>query len=91
MGNWSPYSEYWEKQRVKKIIKEAKNTHAEFEKKPRIYKKAVKFYGTIQYYCTLLSIHIHRVLNRKYRDEMDRAVDGLEEKTSSRPLYVCEE
>ena len=42
MGNWSPYSEEWEKQHLKKIMNETEPARVEFEKKPWIYKAAVR-------------------------------------------------
>ena len=34
MGNWSSYSEGWEKQHAKKVIENANAARIEFEKKP---------------------------------------------------------
>ena len=38
MGNWSPYSEEWEKQHIKKMIENSETARLAFEKKPWIYK-----------------------------------------------------
>ena len=37
MGNWSPYSEEWEKQHLKKMIEKSETARLTFEKKPWIY------------------------------------------------------
>ncbi len=63
MGNWSPYSEEWEKQRINKKAEEAR---AAYEKNPRLYRAM----GTIRSYETLLLIHLRRLFDRKYREEM---------------------
>ena len=34
MGNWSPYSEEWEKQHARKVIENTNAARIEFEKKP---------------------------------------------------------
>ena len=63
MGNWSPYSEEWEKQHLKKIMKETESARVEFEKKPWIYKAAVRLWQTIEYYGWLLAITIRKVFD----------------------------
>ncbi len=80
MGNWSPYSEEWEKQRVKKIITETNAARIEFEKKPPIYKALYRFAGTMRYYSSLLFIHFRRLFDRKYREEMEREIDEADDK-----------
>ena len=81
MGNWSPYSEEWEKQHLKKMIEKSETARLAFEKKPWIYKAIVRLLKTIQYYLSLMAIHIRMIFDRKYREEVNHAVDGLEEKT----------
>lgn len=81
MGNWSPYSEEWEKQHLKKMIEKSETARLTFEKKPWIYKATVRLLKTIQYYLSLMAIHIRMIFDRKYREEVKHAVDGLEEKT----------
>ena len=81
MGNWSPYSEEWEKQHLKKMIEKSETARLAFEKKPWIYKATVRSLKTIQYYLSLMAIHIRMIFDRKYREEVNHAVDGLEEKT----------
>ena len=81
MGNWSPYSEEWEKQHLKKIIEKSETARLAFEKKPWIYKATVRLLKTIQYYLSLMAIHIRMIFDRKYREEVNHAVDGLEKKT----------
>lgn len=70
MGNWSPYSEEWEKQRINR------KAQAAFEAKSRAYQAYHRLKGTISYYWTLLAIQIRRLFDRKYREEMD----SMEEK-----------
>ena len=74
-------SEEWEKQHLKKIMKETESARVEFEKKPWIYKAAVRLWQTIEYYGWLLAITIRKVFDRKYREEMSQEVSGMEEKT----------
>ncbi len=74
MGNWSPYSKEWEKQRINKKAAEARAT---FDAKPRPYQAYHRFKGTISYYWTLLVIRLRRLFDRKYREEMD----NMEEET----------
>ena len=81
MGNWSPYSEEWEKQHIRKIIKEAKTAYIEFEKKPGIYKVLCRLRQTIEYYLWFLAITIRKTFDRKYREEMYQTVSSMEEKT----------
>ena len=81
MGNWSPYSEEWEKQHLKKMIENSETARLAFEKKPWIYKVTVRSLKTIQYYLSLMAIHIRMIFDRKYREEVNHAVNGLEEKT----------
>ena len=81
MGNWSPFSEEWEKQQIKKMIEKSETSRLAFEKKPWIYKAIVRLLKTIQYYLSLMAIHIRMTFDRKYREEVNHAVDGLEEKT----------
>ncbi len=83
MGNWSPYSEEWEKQHLKKMIEKSETARLAFEKKPWVYKAIVRLLKTIQYYSSLLAIHIRMIFDRKYREEVTHAVDSLEEKTLS--------
>ncbi|MBR5108834.1 MAG: hypothetical protein IK099_01465 [Clostridia bacterium] len=78
MGNWSPYSEEWEKQRTKKIIEENDKTRKEFEQKKWLYKASVRFLETIKYYSSLLLIHFHMLVDREYRKEMKQLTSNLE-------------
>ena len=80
MGNWSPYSEEWEKQHVKKVIENANAAWIEFEKKPWAYKAIVRASKTISYYWSLLSIHVRMFFDREYRDEVNRVTKDLEGK-----------
>ena len=80
MGNWSPYSKEWERQHLQKIIDGAETARIEFEKKPRIYKAIVRLGQTISYYWSLLVIRIRMLFDHKYRQEMQQATKGLEEK-----------
>ena len=68
MGNWSPYSEEWEKQHVRKVIENANATRIEFEKKPWAYKAIVRASGTIRYYWSLLKIRVRMFFDREYGD-----------------------
>ena len=70
MGNWSPYSEEWEKQRIKRAIADAEAKRIAFEQKPRIYQAIVKFVSTIRYYFELLVIRVRMLFDRQYRDEV---------------------
>ena len=72
-----------EKQQIKKMIEKSETARLAFEKKPWIYKAIVRLLKTIQYYLSLMAIHIRMIFDRKYREEVNRAVDGLEEKTLS--------
>lgn len=80
MGNWSPYSKEWERQHLQKIIDGAETARLEFEKKPRIYKATVRLGQTISYYWSVLVIRIRMLFDREYRQEMQQATKGLEEK-----------
>lgn len=80
MGNWSPYSKEWEKQHLQKIIDGAETARLEFEKKPWIYKATVRLGQTISYYWSVLVIRIRMLFDREYRQEMQQATKGLEEK-----------
>ena len=80
MGNWSPYSEEWEKQHLKKIMNETEPARVEFEKKPWIYKAIVRLLGTISYYWSLLVLRIRKIFDREYRQEVKQATNELEEK-----------
>ena len=80
MGNWSPYSKEWEKQHLQKIIDGAETARIEFEKKPWIYKAIVRLGQTISYYWSLLVIRIRMLFDYEYRQEMQQATKGLEEK-----------
>ena len=81
MGNWSPYSEEWEKQRLRRMIDETEAARLAFERKPQIYKAMVRLLETIKYYWTLLVVHIRMTIDRTYREEIKQGTDGLEEKT----------
>jgi hypothetical protein len=80
MGNWSPYSKEWERQHLQKIIDGAETARIEFEKKPWIYKAIVRLGQTISYYWSLLVIRIRMLFDYEYRQEMQQATKGLEEK-----------
>ncbi len=80
MGNWSPYSKEWERQHLQKIIDGAETARIEFEKKPWIYKAIVRLGQTISYYCSLLVIRIRMLFDHEYRQKMQQATKGLEEK-----------
>ncbi len=80
MGNWSPYSEEWEKQHARKVIENANATRTEFEKKPWAYKAIVTATGTISYYWSLLILHIRVLFDREYRKEVNQARKDFEEK-----------
>ena len=80
MGNWNPYSKEWEKQHLQKIIDGAETARLEFEKKPWIYKAIVRLWGTISYYWSLLVLHIRKIFDREYRQEVKQATNELEEK-----------
>ena len=80
MGNWSPYSKEWERQHLQKIIDGAETARVEFEKKPRIYKAIIRLGQTISYYWSLLLIRIRMLFDHEYRQEMQQATKGLEEK-----------
>ena len=80
MGNWSPYSEEWERQRIKRVIEENDTARKAFEKKPWPYKMAVRLWETVKYYGSLLTIHFHMLIDREYRKEMKQITDDLEEK-----------
>ncbi len=80
MGNWSPYSKEWEKQHLQKIIDGAETARIEFEKKSWIYKAIVRLGQTISYYWSLLVIRIRMLFDYEYRQEMQQATKGLEEK-----------
>ena len=80
MGNWSPYSKEWERQHLQKIIDGAETARIEFEKKPWIYKAIVRLGQTISYYWSLLVIRIRMLFDHEYRQEMQQATKGLEEK-----------
>lgn len=81
MGNWSSYSEEWEKQRIRRMIDETEAARIAFERKLRTYKAMVRLLETIKYYWTLLSVHIRMTIDRAYREEIKQGTDGLEEKT----------
>ena len=76
MGNWSPYSEEWEKNRIRKVIDETEAARREFEQKPWLYKVIVKYWGTICYYWNLLKVHIRMFFDRDYREKMKHEIDG---------------
>ena len=80
MGNWSPYSKEWERQHLQKIIDGAETARIEFEKKPWIYKAIIRLGQTISYYWSLLVIRIRMLFDHEYRQEMQQATKGLEEK-----------
>ena len=80
MGNWSPYSEEWEKQHARKVIENANAARIEFEKKPWVYKAIVRASGTISYYWSLLIIRVRMFFDQEYRDEVNRVTKDLEEK-----------
>ncbi len=80
MGNWSPYSKEWERQHLQKIIDGAETARIEFEKKPWIYKAIVRLGQTISYYWSLLVIRIRMLFDHEYRQKMQQATKGLEEK-----------
>lgn len=77
MGNWSPYSEEWEQQRIEKFIEKADAVRREFEKKPRIYKAIVRGIASIKYYCSLFAIHTRMIFDRKYREQIIRETDDM--------------
>ena len=79
MGNWSPYSEEWEKQHVQKVIEEAQKQFDEFEKKPWLYKKIFMLKGTIGYYCSVVKIEIRKFFDKEYRDRIDAERKRIEE------------
>ena len=62
-------------------MKETESARTEFEKKPWVYKAAVRLWQTIAYYGWLVAITIRKTFDRKYREEMSQAVSGMEEKT----------
>ena len=80
MGNWSPYSEEWEKQHARKVIENANAARIAFEKKPWAYKAIVRASGTISYYLSFLKIRVRMLFDREYRDEVNRVTKDLEEK-----------
>ena len=80
MGNWSPYSKEWERQHLQKIIDGAETVRLEFEKKPWIFKAIIRLGQTIIYYWSILLIRIRMLFDHEYRQEMQQATKGLEEK-----------
>ena len=80
MGNWSPYSEEWEKQRLEKAMDQLNAERRAFEKKPKPYKAMVRLCKTIKYYGSLAVIHIRMVFDRKYREEVRHSVDEMDDK-----------
>ena len=80
MGNLSHYSKQWYRQHLQKIIDGAETARIEFEKKPWIYKAIVRLGQTISYYWSLLLIRIRMLFDHEYRQEMQQATKGLEEK-----------
>ena len=80
MGNWSPYSEEWEKQRLEKAMDQLNAERRAFEKKPKPYKAMVHFCQTIKYYGSLAVIHIRMAFDRKYREEVRHSVDEMDNK-----------
>ena len=80
MGNWSQYSEEWEKQHAKKVIYNANAARIEFEKRPWAYKVIVRASGSISYYWSLLKIQVRMFFDREYRDEVNRVTKDFEEK-----------
>ncbi len=77
MGNWSPYSEEWERQRIEKFIEKADAARKEFEKKPRIYKTIVRGIASIKYYGSLFAIHTRMIFDRQYREQVIRETDDM--------------
>lgn len=91
MGNWSPYSEEWERQRIKKFIEENDTARKEFEKKPCLYKMTVRLWETVKYYGSLLTIHFRMLIDREYRKEMKQITNDLEEKVFITIVNVVKE
>ena len=75
MGAWSQYSEEWEKQRAERILAEMEAARQEFERKPRAYKAAMRFIGTVRYYWSFVCVHIRRLFDRHYREEMEALLE----------------
>ena len=77
MGNWSPYSEEWERQRIEKFIEKADAARKEFEKKPWLYKAVIRGIQTIRYYGSLFTIHVRMIFDRKYREKVIRETEEM--------------
>ena len=81
MGNWSPYSEEWEQQRVQKalgqIAEDYTHKKAAFERLPRPIQALIKAGQTIHYYIDIAFIQIRKRIDRKHREKMEAGVAQL--------------
>ncbi len=91
MGNWSPYSQAWEKQRVEKTMDQLNARRSAFEKKPKLLRALVRFCQTIAYYGALWGMHLRMVFDRKYREEARQSLDGMEEKMLRRLADIAKD
>ena len=81
MGNWSPYSEEWEKAHVESVLdiaaEECVHNKAVFEGLPRPVQALIKAGQTARYYLDIALIQIRKRIDRKYREEMEAGVAQL--------------
>lgn len=78
MGKFSPYSEEWEKARIKKALDQmsAEYLHrkAAFEKLPRPIQAFIRAGQTVSYCCSIAWIGVRKAVNPRYRREMEAGV-----------------
>ena len=81
MGNWSPYSEEWEQQRIQKALGQMAEDYAHkkaaFERLPRPIQALIKAGQTIHYYIDIAYIQLRKKVDRRYRQEMETGVKQL--------------
>ena len=81
MGYFSPYSEEWERQRIKKTLDqmamEYQRKKAAFNRLPRLIQALVRAGQTAGYYLTIFRIYLQKKFYRKYRQEVEAGADQI--------------
>ena len=84
MGNFSPYSEEWEKQHMNKVITRAMEEYAQrkaaFEKLPKPIQLLIIAGEKTSYYVDIAYIQIRKCVDRKYREAMEAGTAELKAK-----------
>ena len=81
MGKFSPYSEEWERQRIKKTLDqmamEYQRKKAAFNRLPRPIQALVRAGQSVSYYLPIFRIYLRKKVDRQYHQEMAAGVKQI--------------